>query len=643
MFLPSSTSPFLLRKRGMRSVVWDEFDIGDEVVFCKRCRRSYKNKRWGTSHLWSHMRTYHPEELPRLGQNQQEVEDKKLPNENVPTSTKMTNDGWNLSTELLVKLVAGCGVSVDVTQSREFSEYSRSLNKDYTVPSANTLMTKAEEMASEVQKEIKDTLGDEKVADIALTTDSWTSRNVTMHVLTGHFFNEGQRCNKILDVFTTETQEADTIKEGLECLLNELEIRSKVSVVVHNGTANGEKAVTDMGLRSVPCASNLLDLIVQRTLRVEAIENVRNKMKRCVQRLDRTESYRDKYQRYYTEKSLPKAIPTDDVQNRWNSFFQMLSDVETSFVAYNEMLENEGLEALSEEERELMKSLRLALEPFNRIARTFSASDSTVSLVLPWLKYLLHELSQLPTEPPFSLFSQDLCQNVEQYCAEIFSSAYLQKASLFDPRFAFNHQILTEEEWSNTVLQIVAEEAAKKQATPKIIKEEPKKEFSFFSSPSQIHRRTTDSLKLEFENYRQRLVHDFRPEVNSVVFDWWAAHKTLYPTLEKMSRRFLCVPASSCDAERIFSSAGILDSNKKSSLLSLSSARSLLLIAMSNKEDRELIWSLDMDERHGYGASQDASESLEAYQEEAYDDQSDYDDDTDEYKHIPKDLPLSDL
>ena len=47
---------------------------------------------------------------------------------------------------------------------------------------------------------------------------------------------------------------------------------------------------------------------------------------------------------------------------------------------------------------------------------------------------------------------------------------------------------------------------------------------------------------------------------------WWKNHSTVYPLLGKLSRRYLCICATSCTSERQFSTSGNIVTSSRSSL-----------------------------------------------------------------------------
>ena len=64
---------------------------------------------------------------------------------------------------------------------------------------------------------------------------------------------------------------------------------------------------------------------------------------------------------------------------------------------------------------------------------------------------------------------------------------------------------------------------------------------------------------MEFQNEPQ-IHHD------SDALVWWKINGKRFPILARLAKRYLCVPATSVPAERIFSTAGLVISNQRSSL-----------------------------------------------------------------------------
>ena len=59
--------------------------------------------------------------------------------------------------------------------------------------------------------------------------------------------------------------------------------------------------------------------------------------------------------------------------------------------------------------------------------------------------------------------------------------------------------------------------------------------------------------------------------------DWWRQRRPQFPTLWRLARKFLCVPATSTQAERVFSWMGFLLNKRRLSLSGESVSMQLFL------------------------------------------------------------------
>ncbi len=87
----------------------------------------------------------------------------------------------------------------------------------------------------------------------------------------------------------------------------------------------------------------------------------------------------------------------------------------------------------------------------------------------------------------------------------------------------------------------------------------------------------TDSLSEEEESHEDQKIQVVRKEVQMYFSEsqipkqedplgWWKENEGRFPNMSKLARSFLCIPASSTPAERIFSAAGNICSQKRASL-----------------------------------------------------------------------------
>ena len=69
-----------------------------------------------------------------------------------------------------------------------------------------------------------------------------------------------------------------------------------------------------------------------------------------------------------------------------------------------------------------------------------------------------------------------------------------------------------------------------------------------------------DIVNKEYQRYLAEPVSQEDP------LNWWKRRESVYPTMAKLAKKYLQIPASSIPSERVFSLAGTIVSKKRASL-----------------------------------------------------------------------------
>ncbi|EXX53409.1 hypothetical protein RirG_244130 [Rhizophagus irregularis DAOM 197198w] len=104
----------------------------------------------------------------------------------------------------------------------------------------------------------------------------------------------------------------------------------------------------------------------------------------------------------------------------------------------------------------------------------------------------------------------------------------------------------------------------------------PKKFSGMLNNSSGENEDSEDSLFPVPKRFRNNNGHDelnsyfnSTPEPGTInVLEWWKSHKSNYPTLVKMARNYLAIPATSAPVERLFSESGNLITPERNRLRS---------------------------------------------------------------------------
>ena len=131
-------------------------------------------------------------------------------------------------------------------------------------------------------------------------------------------------------------------------------------------------------------------------------------------------------------------------------------------------------------------------------------------------------------------------------------------ASLLDPRFKIMYRWPSElQEIAKNLLneeykEFNEDNEIPEQVSPEVIQSSDAQSFSnkvFGPSPSQAQ--SSNEISCYLDNIRT-------PQAPSDVdvFQWWVDNKKSFPTLFKVARKYLGIPATSTPSERLFSDAG---------------------------------------------------------------------------------------
>ena len=83
-------------------------------------------------------------------------------------------------------------------------------------------------------------------------------------------------------------------------------------------------------------------------------------------------------------------------------------------------------------------------------------------------------------------------------------------------------------------------------------------------SKSAVRSRTDDKAKPEVDELEKYLAMSLE-DTDIVLLDWWKNHEYRFPKLAKMAKQYLAAPASTAGVERVFSAAGRMHNDLRTS------------------------------------------------------------------------------
>ncbi|XP_037118152.1 E3 SUMO-protein ligase ZBED1-like [Syngnathus acus] len=576
-----------VRKKQKMSKVWDHFRLKEyNIVQCDHCQAELAFHS-STSTMISHLNRKHPVVVS----SSTGVDDTStLVGRPVPSCS---GKEAALLTESILDMLVTDMRPLSMVEDKGFRKMIWTLNPKYSIPSITYFISLMEKRHQEMAEKLRSVLHDTEF--VALTTDVWTS--VTAEAFLGvtcHFLGEDWEM-KSLYLTTTRLEErhsAADIADWLEETAAKFNIPlRKVRAVVHDNEANVAGAAGILterhGWTSVMCSGHTLNLVVESTLKnKEAIANCVDSARCLVEHFQRSELACTKLKEKQQQMGMPPQTLIQDVSSRWNSTYHMLSRLlgqrwPVTAALSDPAVTKQHHRDLDPEQWNLSEELTQVLGPFEGATEFLSGEQYVTLSALP---QLVHNLKKSTLSSAFKTasvraFQAQVAEQITARWQKLFlfqpeAPNTVLLAAALDPRFRKLKFLPAEDVFKvQCTIQSMAL-AVKKQARQSnksrheaTAKTKDRLGRKYGSLLKSILGSSSDSSSSEEEDEEEQLSQAVQKEVLQYFGEqplskkenplpWWRTNAARYPTLAKLAKSFLGIPATSTSSERLFSTAG---------------------------------------------------------------------------------------
>lgn len=569
-----------------KSKVWEHFilnkltkELKCMIVGCGVILKYNGN----TSVMITHLKTNHKAEFDKINENK-EIQMKI--NSEEYKMTKMSKKRAEEITIALAKVIAIGLRPIHMLYEDSFREFMKLLEPRYTIPSRETFMNSViPAIYDECKNKVLENLKYTKCC--TLTFDFWTSLGSKSFItITMHFLNE----NFEMKTFILKTKQFIEDHTGINIAKKVQKVFMEFTNInlnpdffifaVTDGANNMKKAVKMLKWPHFLCFAHILHNSLLSGLAEAKITELIKKCHDIVITIKCSPKIMIKFNELRQNLKITGPKLKAEVRTRWNSTYTMIKTLLKNKLAvialYCEGIKKLDGKKLSENDWENIAILKTILKPFFKISEMICRNDTSISVILPILSNIDNNIlkacesdSEIACAIKNSI-QKFLNEKVQKY-KKVENLLYL--SSFLDPRFkqlAFvdptkrENVLVTVKELIQSYNQklkvnIVSSDIPALIPQGKRFKKEKSESSLIFGIG--IDKKEEEKLT-EFERYIE--LKPIPPERNPL--NWWNETGKDLKEIRKVANIFLSIPASSVASERVFSKAGYLLSQRRTSL-----------------------------------------------------------------------------
>ena len=388
-----------------------------------------------------------------------------------------------------------------------------------------------------------------------------------------------------------ESHTAENYRKKTDEVVEEFGLKDKV-VLTTTDNENKMKAAFKDHERNGCLAHQIHNSVTEAVTGIKVVDDAIKKLRKVASLHNKSYKFRYNLQAEQEKLGIKQRPLQQDVPTRWGStraasgsFLTHKDDLAAcstddrfkNFQAINSSLMKHDKRNLMFSESEMVK-----VENVNKFLTSIDVYSTTLggnkfvtsSIVLPVVAAFKHDMKKCDEDPWYiAEMKEKLLQDFTERTAINLNFEVLQKATALDPRFKnlkvvdkrLRNKIFDDLEAEMQRLrrndENVAAAAAEKSCVERLSKK-PKVELNFSESESEDDDdgdQMSDVVKKEIKDYRDEplLARD------EEVLPYWAKNKEKFPHLARIAKKYLCVMATSTEAERTFSALGLLLTKKR--------------------------------------------------------------------------------